>query len=244
MMPRVLLLEPNSRLLAIFRRSLSGIAEVDACGSLDQALEAVRAHPADLVVSEFQLAGGTALDLLKALPESTRPPLVLLASRSQVVDQVRGDRLQFNEIIVKPILLADFRARMEHALRLGHLRRQVASSDVSSLKGRLEDLNLVDLLQSLEISAKTGRIRVADHSGRTAIIDLLDGQVRHAAWQPEGSVEGDAVIYQALPWQSGWFEVSFDRIPEKTTVTTSTQRLLLEGMRLIDEARMGFHPGN
>lgn len=244
MSARVLLLEPNSRLVAMLARSLSGIAEVQTGAGIDRMLDLFQ-RPQDewpeLIVSEYSLPDGTAMDLIRALPEGERPPFILLASRTLLVDQLRVERYVFDEILLKPILAADFRERIEHALRRRRLRRQMNSAELSTLQGRLEDLNLVDLLQALEIGGKTGGIRITNADGRTAVIDLLQGQVRDAAWVPAGETEGDAVVYEALQWRSGRFAVDFERVPARTTVTSSTQWLLLEGMRLLDEGRMGMH---
>lgn len=247
MSARVLLLEPNSRLFAMLSRSLDGIAEVQAGGGIDRALDLLQnqnGESPELIVSEYCLPDGTAMDLVKALPEGDRPPFILLASRPMLMDQLRVERHVFDEILLKPILAADFRERVEHALRRRRLRRQMTSTELSTLKGRLEDLNLVDLLQGLEIGGKTAGIRISNADGRTAVIDLLQGQVRDAAWVPAGETEGDAVVYEALQWRSGRFEVDFGRTPARTTVTSSTQWLLLEGMRLLDEGRMGMHAGS
>ena len=244
MSARILLLEPNSRLFAMLSRSLAGIAEVQAGSGIDRALELLQtanAEAPEIIVSEYYLPDGTAMDLLRALPEGERPLFILLASRPMLMDQLRVERNIFDEILIKPILASDFRERIEHALRRRRLRRQMSSTELSTLKGRLEDLNLVDLLQALEIGGKTAGVRITDGDGRTAVIDLLQGQVRDAAWVPAGETEGDAIVYEVLQWRSGRFEVDFGRTPARTTVTSSTQWLLLEGMRLLDEGRMGMH---
>lgn len=247
MSARVLLLEPNSRLFAMLARSLAGIAEVQTSAGIDRTLDLLQHSHGDwpeLIVSEYYLPDGTAIDLIKALPEGERPPCILLASRSLLVDQLRVERHVFDEILLKPMLASDFRERIEHALRRRRLHRQMTSTELSTLKGRLEDLNLVDLLQALEIGGKTAGVRITDPDGRTAVIDLLHGQVRDAVWAPAGETEGDAVVYEVLQWRSGRFEVDFERTPTRTTVTSSTQWLLLEGMRLLDEGRMGMHAGS
>ncbi len=244
MSARILLLEPNSRLFAMLSRSLADIAEVQPGASIDRALELLQSPNADLpeiIVSEYYLPDGTAMDLFRALPEGERPPFILLASRPMLMDQLRVERNIFDEILIKPILASDFRERIEHALRRRRLSRQMSSTELSTLKGRLEDLNLVDLLQALEIGGKTAGIRITNADGRTAEIDLHNGQVRDAAWVPAAETEGDAVVYEMLQWRSGRFEVDFGRAPARTTVTSSTQWLLLEGMRLLDEGRMGMH---
>ena len=64
-------------------------------------------------------------------------------------------------------------------------------------------------------------------------IFFADGQIKHAVY---GSVTGDDAVYKVLAWTAGNFQVDFDgRSPEQTT-TRSTQGLLMEGLRLVDEA--------
>ena len=51
-----------------------------------------------------------------------------------------------------------------------------------------------------------------------------------------GELEGDAVVYQVVQWNEGEFEIDFGSSSDRTTTTRSTTGLLMEAMRLIDEA--------
>jgi hypothetical protein len=63
---------------------------------------------------------------------------------------------------------------------------------------------------------------------------FVEGQLVHAA---SGWLLGDDAVYDALRWQGGGtFEIDFKASNELRTTTRSTQALLLEGMRLLDEA--------
>ncbi|HEX2715668.1 MAG TPA: DUF4388 domain-containing protein, partial [Candidatus Acidoferrales bacterium] len=59
------------------------------------------------------------------------------------------------------------------------------------------------------------------------------GQCKHARL---GSLEGDEVIYKVVGWAEGEFEIDFNAASEQTTTTRSTTGLLMEAMRLLDEA--------
>ncbi len=60
-----------------------------------------------------------------------------------------------------------------------------------------------------------------------------DGQITHAKY---GGVSGDAAVYRALSWTDGNFVMDFDGRSSEQTTTRSTQGLLMEGLRLLDES--------
>jgi hypothetical protein len=51
-----------------------------------------------------------------------------------------------------------------------------------------------------------------------------------------GPVEGDDAVFQAIAWADGEFEIDFAGTSDRTTTTRSTTGLLMEAMRLMDEA--------
>ena len=65
---------------------------------------------------------------------------------------------------------------------------------------------------------------------------FVEGQVRHAAY---GTLMGDAAVYKVLSWSGGNFQIDFEGRSSEKTTTLSTQGLLMEGLRLLDEANKG-----
>jgi hypothetical protein len=62
---------------------------------------------------------------------------------------------------------------------------------------------------------------------------FTDGQINHALY---GELKGDPAVYKVLSWTAGSFEIDFSGSSGEQTITQSTQGLLLEGLRLLDEA--------
>jgi hypothetical protein len=62
---------------------------------------------------------------------------------------------------------------------------------------------------------------------------FVSGQCKHARL---GSLEGDEAVYQVVNWADGEFEIDFNAVSDRTTTTRSTTGLLMEAMRLLDEA--------
>jgi hypothetical protein len=59
-----------------------------------------------------------------------------------------------------------------------------------------------------------------------------DGQLHHAQL---GSLEGDEAVYRVASWQEGSFQIDFSARSSKKTTTRSTQGLLMEALRILDE---------
>jgi len=102
----------------------------------------------------------------------------------------------------------------------------------AGIKGRLTEISLIDWMQTLEQGRKTCALIL--HSGsEDSTLYFRDGQVTHAVC---GSTTGDAAVFKILTWTDGDWEVDFQKSSAEHTTTMSTQGLMLEGLRLADEA--------
>jgi hypothetical protein len=93
-------------------------------------------------------------------------------------------------------------------------------------------MSVTELMQSLEMGQKSCRLRLR-HGGEEAELYFNAGQCKHAHL---GATEGDAVAYQVIGWLDGDFEIDFGATSDRATTTLSTTGLLMEAMRLMDEA--------
>jgi hypothetical protein len=90
---------------------------------------------------------------------------------------------------------------------------------------------VVDLLQTFEVSRKGGVVHL--RSGvHEAHIYFRDGKVVDAEL---GRLRGEEAIYRSLIWNEATFEVEFKAIANDDVIDGSTQALLMEGMRRVDE---------
>ena len=90
---------------------------------------------------------------------------------------------------------------------------------------------MVDLLQTFEVSRKSGVARVSDGK-REARVYFRDGKVVDAELS---KLRGEEAVYRMLITSSGDFEVEFCPVTNEDIIPTSTQGLLMEGMRRVDE---------
>jgi len=124
-------------------------------------------------------------------------------------------------------------ARVRNVLRRAEARRASALPETSVMRGRLEMMSLANILQVLEAERRTGTLRLTSGSRRGELV-FADGRV---AFAMEGARLGDAAVYCLLSWDKG--EFSLDPTPAtgspEAQVTKSSQGLLMEGARRLDE---------
>ncbi len=99
------------------------------------------------------------------------------------------------------------------------------------MTGTLGLFSLVDLFQLLSSSARTGRLTV-DHPDGRAKVYFDRGQVVHAVMNEQ---QGEEAVYTLFKDERGSFEFQVGIPASEKTVTSSTENLMLEAIRRLDE---------
>lgn len=103
-----------------------------------------------------------------------------------------------------------------------------------SLEGDLEDVVLSGLIQMACSEKKTARLTIRAPEGKGDVF-FHEGEIVHAEF---GLLEGEKALYKVLGWTSGRFRLSTGCPPPATrTIRISWNKLLMEGMRRLDEGR-------
>ena len=201
------------------------------------ALTKLEVSPPALVITDTRLPtldGYALVRKMKESPELASIPVVFLTSQRTIEDKIRGLELGVEDYLTKPIFVRDLLARVNLLLA-----RRTAESLATTrggggrtrFAGSLEDMAVVDLLQTFEVSRKTGVVLLT-HDEQTAKIFFRDGKVMDAEL---GRLRSEEAVYRTLLWNAGQFEVHFGPVTNEEVIETSTQGLLMEGMRRVDE---------
>ena len=92
--------------------------DVREAANVDESLEAVFAQPADLVILDFDIGGGTA-DVLTTIRRRSSVPIIVCSGRSSERDRVALLNLGADDVLTKPYSFAELEARMRAVLRRG-----------------------------------------------------------------------------------------------------------------------------
>jgi response regulator RpfG family c-di-GMP phosphodiesterase len=158
-----------------------------------------------------------------------------MASRPDIEERLRPLVDGVEDFIPKPFLIKDLVRITKKVVDRLHLEKlQKKASRPGVIQGRLEEMSMIDLMQSLEMGQKSCRLMVRQ-GGAQCELYFAGGQCRDAKI---GSVEGDDAVYKVVLWTAGEFEIDFNaaNASTKTTTTRNTTGLLMEAMRLMDEA--------
>jgi uncharacterized protein DUF4388 len=139
------------------------------------------------------------------------------------------------DFIAKPFLVKDLVRITKKVVDRLHLEKlQKRASRPGVIQGRLEEMSMIDLMQSLEMGQKSCRL-IVRQKGQQGELYFAGGQCRDAKI---GKLEGDDAVYKVVLWADGDFEIDFNaaNASTKTTTTKNTTGLLMEAMRLMDEA--------
>jgi CheY-like chemotaxis protein len=235
---QLLLVDADPRSVRVLEVSLkkSGYSVTTASDGAD-ALAKIDLSAPDLILSDTRLPRLDGYELVRRMkdrPEHAHIPVVFLTSQKSIEDKIRGLELGVEDYLTKPIFVRELIARVNLLLARRTQERMATAMPMSRrtrLSGSLEDMGVVDLLQTFEISRKTGVGKIGN-GRREARIYFRDGKVVDAEL---GRLRGEEAVYRALIWNSGHFEVEFCPIDREDIIPTSTQGLLMEGMRRVDE---------
>lgn len=231
----VLVADDNPLVRELMVHALDPICRVIAAtDGADALLKAVDSPP-DLIITDYRMGGLDGRQLYEKLRgrDGTRnTPFIFVASRGDIEEKLRP-MVAAEDFLPKPFFVADLVRLAKKVVDRLHLEKiQSRGARPGVIQGRLEEMGVAELMQSLEMGQKSCRL-VLRHAGQSAELYFAAGQCKDARL---GQMEGDAVVFEAVPWTDGEFEIEFGVSSDRTTTTRSTTGLLMESMRLMDEA--------
>jgi len=235
---RLLVVEDNPLVRDLIEKGLEPHCEVILAGDGADALLKVIDDPPDAILCDFKMSGLDGRQLFEKLRsrEQTRHiPFLFMASRADIEERLRPLMDGVEDFIAKPFLLRDLVRITKKVLDRIHLEKlQKRASRPGVIQGRLEEMSMTDLLQSLEMGQKSCRL-VVRQNGEQGELFFASGQCRDAK---VGNIEGDDAVFKVIMWTAGDFEIDFNaaNASTRTTTTRGTTGLLMEAMRLMDEA--------
>jgi hypothetical protein len=112
------------------------------------------------------------------------------------------------------------------------------TTQVKTMSGTIDEVPLVDLLQLFATSKKSGVLAIQHEDGTSGRLYLRKGAVPFASIDELPDIPAQKAIYRMLTWSKGTFELlPHDEREFSEELTLSTEGLLMEGMRHLDETR-------
>src|SRR5262244_2491526 len=188
---RLLVAEDNPLVRDLIEKGMESHCEIIFANDGADALLKVIDEPPDCILCDYKMPGLDGRQLFEKLRgrEKTRHiPFLFMAGRTDIEERLRPLVDGVEEFIVKPFLVKDLVRITKKVVDRLHLEKlQKSAKRPGVIQGRLEEMNMTDLLQSLEMGQKSCRLIVRKGPERGELY-FASGQCRDAKI---GDLEGD-----------------------------------------------------
>ena len=210
--------------------------ELEIVGNRERALTLLRQQTVLLIISEIARENYDGIAFCKAVKQaSSSLPFIFFSAAAR------------EETISQALLAgADDFIPKESGSQVAFLKMQrfiqqtqrTARTEAGGVSGALKEMGFMETIQILANREKDALILLENQEqGLKAEVYLHQGEIIHAHC---GDLEGENAIYELLTWQEGFFQVSTPpELPERN-VFGSTEAIMLEGCRLLDESQREF----
>src|SRR6516165_9554923 len=206
---KVLLVDDNPMILGMLRQALAHFSTVQTLtDGGDALLKAIDEKP-DLIITDFAMSGMDGSQLLqkiKARSATASIPVILMASKADINEKLKALQDTVEDFVEKPFFLKEAAARIKKVVDKISLEKMARDAHGGSVvRGSLAQMNVLDLLQSLDMGRKTCSLTLSNDGDKCKMF-FTDGQINHAIY---GKLKGDEAVYKVLTWTAGSFEIDF-----------------------------------
>jgi hypothetical protein len=113
-----------------------------------------------------------------------------------------------------------------------YARDQAGELEYIALKGDLSEIGMLDVIQVLDNAQKSGKLLITSE-GKDGLIFFNSGRIVNAQYENKN---GEQAMYSLVGVKGGTFEYKPSDKAFDVVINNSNTNLLLEGLRLLDEA--------
>jgi len=170
-------------------------------------------------------------EMLRNDPASYNIPFIFLTPKDIYGDSIPKFVNTTDRFILKPFNSYMVLSFVGEILMELEKKKILSSSSEKTIRGDLAQIPLTDLIQIFLLNKKSGLLSISYQSS-VARIYFRKGSIISAS---VGNIQGIKAVFRLIALKSGNFEFDPNKQSKGINVSMNTERLLLEGMRQIDE---------
>jgi CheY-like chemotaxis protein len=199
-----------------------------------EALKLCREVKPHLVLSQLELKkvdGHHLLQEIKSNSHTQGTAFLLVTKHRSVSERVHSIGLGIDDYVTTPFDVQELVIRIENILKEIDIYEATPKGDQKGFSGKLSELNLVELLQTLEIGKKSAIIRV-QRGEQQGMIFMKDGELLNASLD---DLPVKPALFRLFTWSEGTFRVELKPVSQENSFSESTDVLLSQGMFYRDQ---------
>lgn len=233
MAPKVLVVDDEVKWLRIVALYLRGQGyEVMTALSGQEAIHKVQQDRPDVVIADISMPGMDGYELCRTLRReaTTRTiPFIFLTGRVDDTDRLRARKIGADDYLTKPCPLERLAQCVDTLMDRIDQAKMIPLGQLGP-SGKIEDVDLLDLIQTLELDQRTGAL-VLSHGERTGTLYFRDGIIVDADIR---SPKREEPLFVLLGWKTGRYLFLPDALPDQMPITASLANLLLQDLRTLE----------
>jgi len=147
-------------------------------------------------------------------------------------ERLNAYQMGVNDIVSESVRDEELLERISSLLSYFDILSQTALKGSQSLIGKLEDFRLVEIIQMLNLSQKSGILTIY-HDITDGQIAFQNGEVTFALVQ---TFSGEDAVEEMLAWRRGFFIFEQDVMETEKNIDKPTMQLLLDCSQRLDES--------
>lgn len=199
-------------------------------------LEMANREKPDLIISDIFMPAMNGFEFCQRIRDTSvipTVPFIFFTAIDDMLTEIRGFRAGANDYLVKRNT-----KRQELLLRIESMVRHVNAFEKEKatlregLLGKLGDVSVIDILQLLSNTMKTGNLLISDGTLEGNVY-FMKGRIFNAEL---GNVKGEDAIYDMIYWEDGFFRFSQGEIPRQDIIAAPTNKIISKCQRLLGKS--------
>lgn len=204
--------------------------------STQMVLEKCQSERPNIILLDWALSNSSGKDLFKNLKsdvDTRNIPIMILTREVDLEDRLDSLSLEIDDYVAKPFYAEEVIARIETLFQDMELVEESRHSLKSGFMGHLSEMNLVDLIQTVELGKKSGIINLT-RGNREGQIFFKNGHVIDAIFE---GYDSQHALTHMLTWLDGTFWVTLKNVERTEIIQEKNRDILKKGTQLIHQVR-------
>lgn len=188
----------------------------------------------DLILASTQLSDIDGFDLcwmVRQSPEISSTPYILVSETNNPEERINAYRSGVDAFLFSDVSIREIYTIVETTIRRIEQIQNMPENVDKSLQGKIPQFAVVEILQMLHISKKSGTLTIFSQN-REGSVGFWDGKI---VWAELGEQKGEKAVKEIVFWEKGYFTFEKDLIHPVMNIEKPTMQLILDCCQELDE---------